>query len=506
MAAPELEQLICDYLVIGAGARGLAFADALLAERQDYSLIIVDDRDEPGGHWNDAYKFARLHQPSAFYGVTSRKLESDRPRRPGAPLDRATKDELLVYFGMVIEDLLSTGSVQYYPMCIASQNGSLITSRLDPDMQWQVTVKRKIVDSTFMAPEIPLTHAAPFAVQGNALVVPPNSLPSLFKPHPKYVVIGSGRTGIDTVLWLLSRGVTPERVHWVMPRDAWLFRREAMEPEQVANTRLAFLALAAATPTVEALCLSLEKAKIWCRLDLSRLQETFHGAFVSEEELAQLRRVPNIIRMGHVQTVSVERLQLEGGAVITGEGTLHIDCTNSLANHTRRPVPAIWTKRHITLQQVAEVAGGVGEYNVPFAAALIGFLEALMPDSEEGKNEMCTPAPFPDCPVEWLRAELRSLRGGYLWADGRIASWLCRQRPGQFSAMRPEELRQVLDTSTGPLLEKAASNLELVLQKYDQEKMLAARAQAQAAEHLTGISSGRTSDAEQVALLESSSL
>lgn len=57
-----------DYLIIGAGAVGLAFADTLLAET-DAHITIVDRRGKPGGHWNDAYAFVTLHQPSSFYGV-----------------------------------------------------------------------------------------------------------------------------------------------------------------------------------------------------------------------------------------------------------------------------------------------------------------------------------------------------------------------------------------------------------------------------------------------------
>ena len=70
---PELK---ADYLVIGAGAMGMAFTDVLMTE-SDKTVILVDRHDRPGGHWNDAYPFVRLHQPSAFYGVNSRKLGND---------------------------------------------------------------------------------------------------------------------------------------------------------------------------------------------------------------------------------------------------------------------------------------------------------------------------------------------------------------------------------------------------------------------------------------------
>jgi cation diffusion facilitator CzcD-associated flavoprotein CzcO len=62
-----------DYLIVGSGAVGMAFADILLTE-SDVNIIIVDCFHKPGGHWNVAYPFVTLHQPSSFYGVSSREL------------------------------------------------------------------------------------------------------------------------------------------------------------------------------------------------------------------------------------------------------------------------------------------------------------------------------------------------------------------------------------------------------------------------------------------------
>ena len=54
-----------DYLVVGAGASGLACADTLLAEA-NVAVTLVDRREDPGGHWQQVYPFVRLHTPSAF--------------------------------------------------------------------------------------------------------------------------------------------------------------------------------------------------------------------------------------------------------------------------------------------------------------------------------------------------------------------------------------------------------------------------------------------------------
>ncbi len=45
-----------DYLVIGAGAMGMAFTDVLMTE-SDATVTIVDRYHQPGGHWNVAYPF-----------------------------------------------------------------------------------------------------------------------------------------------------------------------------------------------------------------------------------------------------------------------------------------------------------------------------------------------------------------------------------------------------------------------------------------------------------------
>ena len=49
----QLRTLETDYLVVGAGATGVAFADEIILGSQDTEVILVDRREKPGGHWND---------------------------------------------------------------------------------------------------------------------------------------------------------------------------------------------------------------------------------------------------------------------------------------------------------------------------------------------------------------------------------------------------------------------------------------------------------------------
>jgi len=68
-----LRSIETDYLVVGAGAMGMAFTDALI-DHADVHVTLVDRRHAAGGHWRDAYPFVQLHQASVFYGVASTVL------------------------------------------------------------------------------------------------------------------------------------------------------------------------------------------------------------------------------------------------------------------------------------------------------------------------------------------------------------------------------------------------------------------------------------------------
>ncbi len=90
-----------DYLVVGAGASGLAFADTLVAEAENVGVTVVDRQQAPGGHWLHAYPFVRLHTPSSYYGVNSLALGEDRIDGVGENAgyyERASGDEVCEYF------------------------------------------------------------------------------------------------------------------------------------------------------------------------------------------------------------------------------------------------------------------------------------------------------------------------------------------------------------------------------------------------------------------------
>ena len=46
-----MAEIETDYLIVGSGAMGMAFADTLLVE-SDADMVMVDRHAKPGGHWN----------------------------------------------------------------------------------------------------------------------------------------------------------------------------------------------------------------------------------------------------------------------------------------------------------------------------------------------------------------------------------------------------------------------------------------------------------------------
>src|SRR3954454_18940690 len=103
-----------DYLVMGAGAAGMAFTDALI-DHADVRVALVDRRHSVGGHWLGAYPFVRLPPGAAVYGVASTPLGGGRIQQHGPEAglhERATMAEICSYYGRVLSDrMLVPGKV-----------------------------------------------------------------------------------------------------------------------------------------------------------------------------------------------------------------------------------------------------------------------------------------------------------------------------------------------------------------------------------------------------------
>ena len=388
-----------DYLVIGAGAMGLAFADELLT-RSAARITIVDRRHAPGGHWNDAYSFVRLHQPSLLYGVESRELAEYRIDASGPNkgyLTLAEGSEVVHFHSLMRERLLPSGRVTFLPMCEVEPDGA-IRSLLSRERR-EITVHKKVVDAAYLTNMVPQTHTRKYGVAAQVVCVPPNDLPRLCGRFSRYTVLGAGKTGIDTCCWLLASGAQPDAIRWIVPRDSWFVNRATTQPgpeffNSVFSAAAAQREALGSATSASDFAHRLEAAGVWLRLDSKVEPGMFHAATVSHGELEQLQRLRDVVRMGRVRAIETDRLVLDGGELATEPDTLYIDCT--AAALARPPVLPIFDTKRITLQMVRFP-------QLPFSAALSAFLEATL-DSDEEKNRFVTPIRLSDTVAEYIAA------------------------------------------------------------------------------------------------------
>ena len=182
------QSLQTDYLVVGAGAMGMAFIDALI-DHADVHVTLVDRRHAAGGHWLDAYPFVQLHQASVFYGVASTVLGQGAVQRSGPEAglhERARQSEILAYYDDILHRrFLGSGRVTFLGGSEYRAEGSshLVTSRVSGETV-QVEVRRRVVDATYLAPTIPATTPPPFKVASDVDVVAINDLARLTRRRP----------------------------------------------------------------------------------------------------------------------------------------------------------------------------------------------------------------------------------------------------------------------------------------------------------------------------------
>ena len=422
-----MREVETDYLVVGAGASGMAFADTLVAHT-DAEVVLVDRRHRPGGHWLDAYPFVRLHQPSAYYGVESRSLGNDRidEHGPNAGFyERASAAEICDYYSRVLdENLLPTGRVQLFGLSEyqSKKNGHLVVSLLDGS-ETVVKPRRRIVDATYVQSEIPSRHVPGFTVEPGVTLVPPNDLVDLPEPADRFTVIGAGKTAIDTCVWLLDAGVDPDRIRWIRGRDPWQFDRTFMQPLDLVGSYVRLQArwveAAAAAQDGHDFARRLEDAGVFVRIDPSVEPLAFRGATVSPREIDALRTIEHVVRARRVSSIGWTTVTTDAGDVPGGQREVYVDCTAAGVRPTvARPV---FEPGRITIQYVA--AGFP-----PWSAATIGFIEASGVNDEE-KNRLCPPVVISGDAADLVRFAYSAMRGQVARArDETVGPWSAASR------------------------------------------------------------------------------
>ena len=416
-----MEKISTDYLVVGSGAMGMAFTDVLLTETKA-NITIIDKHHQPGGHWNDAYPFVRLHQPSAFYGVNSKKLGNNSIDSTGLNkglYELATNSEVCGYFDQVMQrQFIASGRVQYFPSCEYLGNGRFV-SLISKD-EYQATFKKE-VDSTYMNVMVPSKRPPPFKIEGEAHCTAINGLPDLKQQYSDFVIVGAGKTAIDAILFLLKNGVKPDFIKWIMPRDSWILDRSHIQPtlESVGKLFTNQIIPGAESKSIDDFFERVSKAGGLLRIDENIKPTMYRCSTVTKSELKELRRIKNVIRKGRVKIINDKEILLDGGSIPTSLGTLHIDCAGD--GLAKRPPKKIFDSRKITLQSVRTC-------QQVFSAALLGFIEASFEDDEK-KNKLCKPVPHPNSDIDFLRNTIADALNQESWINEPILNrWLEESR------------------------------------------------------------------------------
>ena len=458
--AKNEEILETDYLIIGAGAVGMAFADIILAET-NANIIMVDKHHKPGGHWNLAYPFVRLHQPSTYYGVSSTELGENgkdeigfnkglKHLASGAAIN-AYYDDIMNY------KFLPSGRVKFFPMCEYKGDGKF-TSLLTDEVH-EVKVHKKTVDATYMKTKVPASHPPNYTVDASVNFIPINGLPKLTEAPSEFVIIGGGKTGIDACLWLLEHNVDPDKITWIVSRDAWLIDRKNLQPsEEYLEDYLQYLALQfealEEADSISELFEKLEKSGVLIRIDQNVKPQMFRGATISKLELEQLRRIKNVVRKGRVKHVSKDNISFIEGSIPVKEHFVCVDCSaNALSHAKSKPV---FSKDTITLQIIRGI-------QIVFSAAMIAHIETSDKD-EKLKNELCKVIELPSSDTDWLRMLLGTLVNEELWKeDENLKMWLHNNRLDGFSDLvanisednkKLQALVNRIESSKKPAIEK----------------------------------------------------
>ncbi|MCH5644983.1 NAD(P)-binding protein [Gordonia sp. ABSL49_1] len=423
--------LTTDYLVVGAGAMGMAFTDALI-DHADVHVTIVDRRHAAGGHWLDAYPFVHLHQASSFYGVASTLLGDGSVQLSGPEKglgERARKPAIEAYFDDIMRRrFVGSGRVTFLSASEYRTDGDahLVTSRVSGETV-SVEVRRRVVDATYLSPSIPASTPPPFAVADDVPVVAVNRIADLSEPisparfargamTPRnFVIVGAGKTATDAIVWLLGHGVASNRITWVRPREPWMLNRAVVQPDPLVSLKLSAdtMEAAARADSVDDFFLRLEAAGVMMRIDRGLLPTMAKAPTLGEWELDLLRSVENVVRLGHVRGISAREVVLDGGAVPLPPDSVVVHC--AAAGLKYPPLVPLWGEK-IRLQTIR--AG------FPcFGAALAGYVEATR-DDDRDRNRLCPPNALADSPIDWIRMQLRgSMATRSFMAEDDIAAW-----------------------------------------------------------------------------------
>ena len=313
--------------------------------------------------------------------------------------------------------MIQSGQVSFYPSCEYLGDREFV-SRVS-GKRYAVGREARVVDARYLSPDIPATTPAPFGTSDGARVVAVNDLVVLDEAPSQYVVVGAGKTATDACIWLLERGVDPDAICWVRPRDPWMLNRAMVQPNPAIFIGMAaeILEIAAQAPSPDDMFFGMEEAGVMLRIDRTVTPTMAKTPTLATWELEQLRTIEHVVRLGHIQHAEPGRLVLDEGEVAVAKDAVIVHCAAPGLRYP--PLVPIWGEEAITLQSVRT--------GFPcFGAAITGHVEGTR-DGDEEKNRLCPPSPYSNTTADWARMQVLGSRASMSFAtDPELKAWADR--------------------------------------------------------------------------------
>ena len=163
----------------------------------------------------------------------------------------------------------------------------------------------------------------------------------------------------------------------------------------------------------------LEARGLLVRIDPQVTPTRYRCASVSRAELAELRRVEDIVRLGQVRCIEPTRIVLDQGSVPAAPNTLYIDCSASALNPTKATPVFDGDRIHLLMLRTCQPV---------FSAALIAWVESHVSDPAE-KAALCTAVPLPEVPADFVSMwAATSQNTGRSRQNAALSAWMMQCR------------------------------------------------------------------------------
>jgi len=225
-----------DYLIVGAGYAGLNCVAALMRLSPESSVLVVDSREEVGGCWNSFYNYVHLHQPASVFGV------SGQTHRWGLDSNTrlASRHSILDHFQRYAE--VVPPSVHFmlgatFLDRTKDQAGLFRVGVALPSGEKQILHTRQLIDArgfNFSTSKDDFKCMPAGKEHPDVIECMPEDLTSAVRGMQgkdcTYVVIGAGKTGCDTALFLEKNIPKKQKVIVIQGSGLYFINRDKVVP------------------------------------------------------------------------------------------------------------------------------------------------------------------------------------------------------------------------------------------------------------------------------------